>query len=180
MDTGYFTFARKKTPQKTQLTPWGENGITDRTKKDQERFVPLFKSPSEGCTGDPAAALTDIGRRPKLPTYHPGWFPNLYEMPGMIKDSALVAARSGPSPSMRLCREWVGASDGCMNILLCPNFGGIIIPPTVRYDLLGLPVRSFLRLTPWKWAFSKKSLQTFEQKKEGESSRSALEQCCLT
>ena len=61
--------------------------------------------PSEGSTGDPAATLTDIGRRPKLPTHHPGWFPNLYEMPGMIKDSALVAAKSGPCPLMGLCRE---------------------------------------------------------------------------
>ena len=52
----------------------------------------------DGCPGDPSATLTDIGRRPKLPTYHPGWFPNLHEMPGMIKDSALVAARSGLCP----------------------------------------------------------------------------------
>ena len=63
-------------------------------------YAQVFKSPSGGCTGDPAATLTDIGRRPRLQTYHPGWFPNLHEMPGMIKDSALVATRSGPSPSM--------------------------------------------------------------------------------
>lgn len=65
----------------------------------------LFKVPSEGSTGDPATTLTDSGRRPKLQTYHPGWFPKLPELPGMSKDRTLVAARSGQSPSMRLCRE---------------------------------------------------------------------------
>ncbi|MBQ8158974.1 MAG: hypothetical protein IJ081_08160 [Prevotella sp.] len=38
--------------------------------------------PSEGSTGDPAATLTDRGRRPKLMTNHPGWRPNLHEVPG--------------------------------------------------------------------------------------------------
>jgi len=61
--------------------------------------------PSEGSTGDPAATLTDIGRRPKQLTCHPGWFPKLYELPGMSKDSTLADARSGPCPLMGLCRE---------------------------------------------------------------------------
>lgn len=128
-----------------------------------------LRFPSEGSTGDPSATLTDSGRRPKLPTYHPGWFPNLHEMPGMIKDSALVAARSRPSPSMGLCRERECPSEGCMNILLCPNFGGITIPPTVRYGLLGLPVRSFLRLPPLKMGIFKEILTNFGTKIEGQS-----------
>jgi hypothetical protein len=44
-----------------------------------------------------------------------------------------------------------------MNILLHPFFGGITIPPMLRYALLGLPVRSFSRWMPEKWSFSKKS-----------------------
>lgn len=61
--------------------------------------------PSEGSTGDPAATLTDIGRRPKQLTCHPGWFPKLYELPGMSKDSTLAVAQSGTCPLMGLCRE---------------------------------------------------------------------------
>ena len=75
----------------------GNGGVAD---------VPV-QVPSDEDTGDPAATLTDNGQRPKLLTYHPGWFPKLHELPGMIKDSTLAVARSGTCPSMRLCRERV-------------------------------------------------------------------------
>lgn len=68
--------------------------------------VPV-RVPSDECTGDPTAPLTDNGRRPRLQTCHPGWFPKLHELPGMSKDSTLAVARSGTCPSMRLCRERV-------------------------------------------------------------------------
>ena len=51
----------------------------------------LFKFPSEGSTGDPAATLTDNRRFRRLLTCHPGWFPKLHELPGMSKDSTLAS-----------------------------------------------------------------------------------------
>ena len=74
--------------------------LSDVTDADVARLRKKYPKLMAKIDADPSATLTDIGRRPKLPTYHPGWFPNLHEMPGMIKDSALVAARSEPSPSM--------------------------------------------------------------------------------
>ncbi len=56
-----------------------------------------------------------------------------------------------------IARLW--PSGLCQHFSFRPIFGGITYPPSVRYGLRGLLVRSFFRLTSWKCPFRQNYLQ---------------------